>query len=152
MAKPMHREVIFSAKEMADDLPHSLDFSKLKFAGRGKDAILRKRQVRVIGRGIFAEEYTGETRLRAAYASVDNERVTLTLDDQRKVSAPIEWYPRLQHATPVERNDWQLIMGGRAVFWRSLDIAISAKAMLQGEKAAESPAALRKWLQQRKKK
>src|ERR1700709_2176556 len=60
--------------------------------------------VRVIGRGIFADEQIGANPLRAAYASVDNERVTLTLDDQRKVSAPIEWYPRLQHASPVERN------------------------------------------------
>jgi hypothetical protein len=44
MAKPKHKEVKFSAKEMADDLPDELDFSKLKFVGRGKDAIFRKHE------------------------------------------------------------------------------------------------------------
>jgi Protein of unknown function (DUF2442) len=107
--------------------------------------------VRVIGRGIFSKEYRGGKPLKAVYALVDEERVTVTLDDQRKVSAPIEWYPRLQHASPAERNDWRLIMGGRAVSWPSLGIAISVSAMLQGEKAVESPAELRKWLHRRRK-
>jgi len=44
MAKPKHREVTFSEKEMADDLPDELDFSKLKFIGRGKSAIFQKRE------------------------------------------------------------------------------------------------------------
>ncbi len=44
MAKVKHKEVTFSAKEMADDLPDDLDISKLKRIGRGKDAILRKRE------------------------------------------------------------------------------------------------------------
>jgi hypothetical protein len=107
--------------------------------------------VRVIGRGMFSEEYRGGKPLKAVYALVDDERVTVTLDDQRKVSAPIEWYPRLQHATPAERNDWRLIMGGRAVRWPSLGIVIAVSAILKGEKADESPAELRKWLQRRRK-
>lgn len=107
--------------------------------------------VRVIGRGIFSEETRAGKLLRAVYALVDDERVTVTLDDQRKLSAPIEWYPRLLHAAPVERNDWRLIMDGRAVLWQSLGLAISAKALLKGEKAAEKPAELRKWLNQRRK-
>ena len=44
MAKSKHKEVKFSAKEMADDLPDELDFSKLRYVGRGKEAIFRKRE------------------------------------------------------------------------------------------------------------
>ena len=44
MAKTKHREVKFTAKEMADDVPSELDFRKLKFVGRGKEAIFRKRE------------------------------------------------------------------------------------------------------------
>jgi hypothetical protein len=109
------------------------------------------KMVRVIGCGIYADDARSGKILQAVYALVDDERVSLTLDDQRKVSTPIEWYPRLQNATPAERNDWRIIMNGRAVLWPSLGIAISAKAMLEGEKASETPAELRKWLNQRKK-
>lgn len=109
------------------------------------------KMVRVVGRGMYFEESRGEKPWQVVYALVDDERVTFTLDDRRKLSTPIEWYPRLQHATPAERNDWQLIMDGRAVLWRSLGIAISVKAMLAGEKASEKPAELRKWLKDRAK-
>jgi hypothetical protein len=107
--------------------------------------------VRVVGRGMFAFEAHGEKRWRAVYALVDDATVALSLDDDRRVSAPILWYPRLHHATPAERNNWKLIMGGRAVFWPSLKLAISVTSMLKGEKADEPLADLKKWLHHRKK-
>lgn len=107
--------------------------------------------VRVIGRGIHAGEARGEKPLKANYVVVDEDTVALSLDDQRHISAPIVWYPRLRHATPAERNDWKLISGGRSVFWPSLNVAISVVSMIKGEKATETPAQLKKWLDQRKK-
>lgn len=136
MPKPKVRHVKFSAEEMAYDLPDELDFSKL---------------TPVIGSGILADECEGGKPLKVAYVVVDEALVTYSLVDGRKVSAPLGWYPRLRHATPGERNDWRLIMGGRAVTWRSLGLAISAKALLEGTKAHEPPASLRKWMAERAK-
>jgi hypothetical protein len=105
---------------------------------------------RVIGRGIYAAEMRGSAPLKTTYAVVDDRTIAVSLEDGRKVAVPLDWYPRLLHATPAERNDWRLIMGGRAVSWRGLGIAISVKAMLEGVKAHESRESLKKWLAQRK--
>lgn len=136
MPKHKVRHVKFSPEEMAYEIPEELDFSKL---------------TPIIGRGIHAAEYQGEPPLKVAYVVVDQTTVTYMLQDGRAVSAPLNWYPRLQHATPPERNDWSLILGGRAVIWRSLGIAIAAKAIFEGTKANEKPAMFRKWLANRAK-
>jgi ABC-type branched-subunit amino acid transport system substrate-binding protein len=119
---------------MREELPAELDFSKL---------------TPVIGRGIFAAEARGAAPMKARYAVVDEESIAVSLEDGRRVIAPIAWYPRLKHATPAERNNWRLLMGGRAVGWRSLGLAIAVKALLEGTKASESAASLRKWLDER---
>jgi hypothetical protein len=135
MPKPKVRHVTFSPEEIAYDLSPDVELSSW---------------VPVIGRGVHGEEMKGRKPLKATYAVVDGETVSFSLDDGRKVSAPLDWYPRLQHATPAERNDWRLISGGRIVLWRSLEIAIAVKALLDGTKADESPAAFGKWLHARK--
>lgn len=106
--------------------------------------------IRVIGRGIYAAELRGLPPLKTTYAVVDDQSISVSLEDGRKVAVPLKWYPRLEHATPAERNDWRLISGGRAVSWRGLGIVISVKAMLEGVKAIESRESLKKWLAQRK--
>lgn len=131
MAKAKVNNVKFRAAQLADDLPDEVDFSRL---------------APVVGRGIHADEAAGDPPLLVAYVVVDNTSVTYSLADGRTVSAPLNWYPRLLHATPRERNDWRLVMGGRAVFWRPLDLAVSGKALLEGTKANETSASLRKWL------
>lgn len=125
----------FTAEEMADDGPTPAELAKW---------------TPVIGRGLHAAEMRGEPPLLVKYVVVDESSVGISLKDGRKVFAPLEWYPRLKHATPAERNDWRIIMEGRVVSWHSLGLAISAKAILEGTKASESPAALKKWLDSRK--
>jgi hypothetical protein len=39
MTRIKHRKVVFTAAEMASDLPKELDFSKLKYLGRGPAAL-----------------------------------------------------------------------------------------------------------------
>jgi hypothetical protein len=135
MAKVTHKPVKFSPEEMAIDFPADADPSRM---------------IPVIGCGIHAAEMRGEPPLKVKYVIVDDASVAFSLDDGRKVSAPLDWYPRLKHATPGERNSWRLLMGGRAVLWRNLGLAISAKAILEGTRANESAAALKKWIDSRK--
>jgi len=131
MAKSKVHHVKFTPEEMAYEIPDELDFSKL---------------TPVIGRGIFAGEMRGQKPLKVKYVVVDDQNLSVSLEDGRKVTAPLAWYPRLRHATPAERNTWRLILDGRAISWRELSVAISANALLEGTKANESAASLRKWL------
>jgi hypothetical protein len=131
MAKPKVRHVKFTPEEMAYELPAELDFSKL---------------TPVIGRGIFAGEMRGGRPLEVKYVVVDDQSLSVSLEDGRKITVPLAWYPRLKHATPAERNTWRLILDGRAISWRNLSVAISANALLEGTKAHESAASLRKWI------
>ena len=121
-------------RESREELPDEVDFSKL---------------TPIVGRGIYARESRGAAPMAARYVVVDDENIAVSLEDGRKVLAPIAWYPRLKHATPVERNSWKLLLGGRAIGWRSLGIAIAVKALLEGTKANESAGSLKKWLDER---
>ena len=50
------------------------------------------------------------TTLKTEIQSVSalNVSVTEDLEDGRTVTAPLAWYPRLQHGTEKERRQWYL--------------------------------------------
>jgi hypothetical protein len=56
------------------------------------------------------------------------DELIVTLADARRVSAPLEWFPRLLRATPAQRTQWRLIGGG--IHWEDLDEDISVKSLL----------------------
>jgi hypothetical protein len=85
----------------------------------------------------------------ATNVRVDDEVVTVELDDGRVLSAPIAWYPRLAHGAAAERDEWRLIAGGRGIHWPSLDEDISVENLLAGKPSGESQASLKQWLAQR---
>lgn len=45
---------------------------------------------------------------------VNDEALTVELDDGRRLSAPVVWYPRLAYATHAERSNYRLIEAGLA--------------------------------------
>lgn len=59
----------------------------------------------------------------------ENELV-VTLVDGRRVSAPLEWFPRLLLATPTQRGNWSLIGRGVGVHWEDVDEDISVRSLL----------------------
>ncbi len=59
----------------------------------------------------------------------DNELI-VRLVDGRKVSAPLEWFPRLLRATPEQRAKWRLIGGGAGIHWQDVDEDISVRSLL----------------------
>ena len=84
------------------------------------------------------------------------ERVTVTdgmltadLADGRIVSAPLAWYPRLQHGTAEERTHWRLIGGGEGINWPDLDEDIRVANLLAGQPSGESQKSLQRWLDAR---
>ncbi|MCK5832150.1 DUF2442 domain-containing protein [bacterium] len=55
----------------------------------------------------------------------------VSLSDGRKISVPLEYFPRLRDASSAERNDWRLIGGGVGIHWERLDEDISIEGLLK---------------------
>ena len=95
---------------------------------------------------------TSEHNKVVAIASVKVTADTLAvgLEDGRTISAPLDWYPRLVHATARERANVETSPFG--LHWPDLDEDVSVAGLLAGRASGESPASLKKWLDSRGKK
>ena len=82
----------------------------------------------------------------ATVVSANEDTLTAELSDGRTISVPLSWYPRLLHATPQERSNWELIGGGQGIHWPDLDEDISIEGLLAGRKSGEGRSSLKQWL------
>ena len=87
----------------------------------------------------------------AVSVTVTNEKVIVDLDDGRSLAVPLDWYPRLLHASPEERSNWQLLGGGYAIEWPDLDEHIGVEGLLAGRRSGESNRSFERWLACRRK-
>ncbi|MCC7352323.1 MAG: DUF2442 domain-containing protein [Anaerolineae bacterium] len=81
---------------------------------------------------------------------VTHEELTIDLNDGRSIVIPLAWYPRLVHATPQERSNWQLLGNGYAIEWPDLDEHIGIEGLLAGRRSGESKKSLERWLASRR--
>jgi hypothetical protein len=88
----------------------------------------------------------------AVDVSVSDDTLFVELSDGRTISVPLDWYPRLTHATNAERTNWRIIGGGDGVHWEDIDEDISVKGLLSGRQSGESQSSLKAWLDKRKSK
>jgi len=86
---------------------------------------------------------------KAEDVRVTKDTLSVDLSDGRTISVPLEWFPRLVHATPEERNNWRLIGKGHGIHWEDIDEDISVEGLLAGKPSGESQASFKKWLNQR---
>ena len=82
--------------------------------------------------------------------AVTEDTLTVELSDERTISVPLAWYPRLMHATPQEKDNWELIGNGQGIHWPDLDEDISIEGLLTGRKSGESHGSLQQWLEAKK--
>jgi len=87
---------------------------------------------------------------RVTGVSVTDDTLSVDLEDGRTVAAPIGWYPRLAHGTPVERANFQIAGGGFGLHWPDLDEDIGVEGILLGKRSNESSQSFEKWLASRK--
>jgi hypothetical protein len=80
---------------------------------------------------------------------VTEDRLLVELSDGRKISVPLEWYPRLEQASQAERENWRLIGQGQGIHWEDIDEDISIEGLLAGKPSGESQASFDRWLQKR---
>lgn len=64
-----------------------------------------------------------------------DDELRIVLDDGRKLSVPLGWFPRLLNASAAQRANWRLIGGGEGIRWESLDEDLSVRGLLKGERA-----------------
>lgn len=62
---------------------------------------------------------------------------TLSVDlvDGRTITVPLAWYPRLLHATPEQRENWQISGSGFGIHWPDIDEDLSTEGLLRGAPA-----------------
>ena len=75
-----------------------------------------------------------------------DKSLIVDLADGRSVVVPLNWYPRLVHATKQERENWEMLLDGEGFNWPDLDEDLSVDAFVQGRPSAESERSFQRWL------
>jgi hypothetical protein len=95
---------------------------------------------------------TIDVQPRVDEVAILDHKLSVTMGDGRVVMVPLDWYPRLQHATPEERTNWRVFEdseGRDIIFWEELDELIPAIALLAGVPSRESSRSIERWLASR---
>ena len=86
---------------------------------------------------------------KAMNVAVTDESLTIDLADDRTITVPIAWYPRLVYGTGQECNNWRLIGDGEGIHWPDLDEDLSVEGLLLGRSSRESQRSFQRWLDER---
>ena len=90
-----------------------------------------------------------ESEPAACHAAVTDKELVVQLVDGRTLSVPLAWYPRLLHASRIERQNFNLLGDGYVVEWPDLDEHIGVEGLLAGRRSGESTASFQRWLASR---
>jgi hypothetical protein len=72
---------------------------------------------------------------RITRVSVSEDALTIDLLDGRSLTVPLAWYPRLLHATDIQRQNFRIIGGGFVINWPEVDEHLSSQGLLAGAPA-----------------
>jgi len=64
-----------------------------------------------------------------------DDAISVDLIDGRTITVPLVWYPRLLHASPEQRQNWQISGGGYGIHWPDIDEDLSTEGLLRGAPA-----------------
>ena len=85
----------------------------------------------------------------AENVQVTKDTLSVNLSDGRTIAVPLEWFPRLLHATSKEKHNWRLIGKGQGIHWEDIDEDVSIEGLIAGRPSGESQVSFKKWLKQR---
>ena len=74
--------------------------------------------------------------LRARSVECSETELIVTLRDGRKIATPLDWYPRLNAASPAQRANSEIMPMG--IHWPEIDEDLSIAGMLQGKSAVRA--------------
>ncbi len=72
---------------------------------------------------------------RAVNVTSDDDDLSVELADGRRITVPLAWFPRLLHATPEQRESWELVGDGQGIHWPEIDEDLSVEGLLRGSAA-----------------
>ncbi len=72
--------------------------------------------------------------LKASAVEFTASELVVTLADGRKIATPLDWYPRLQRASAIERDNYEIMPMG--IHWPALDEDLSIAGMLKGQRVS----------------
>ena len=61
-----------------------------------------------------------------------NQTMSVRLTDERVITVPLKWYPRLLNATARARRTWEPCGAGQGIHWPLVDEDLSINGLLQG--------------------
>jgi uncharacterized protein DUF2442 len=73
----------------------------------------------------------GDLRPRAVEFTLSE--LVVTLSDGRKITTPLDWYPRLARATAKQRANFEIMPMG--IHWPELDEDLGIAGMLKGRRS-----------------
>lgn len=73
----------------------------------------------------------------------DEDTLSVDLTDGRTITVPLAWFPRLLHATPEQRANWEIARAGFGIHWPDIDEDLSTEGLLRGAPAPRMPATTR---------
>jgi hypothetical protein len=62
----------------------------------------------------------------------DDYTMWVELSDGRTLGVPLAWFPRLLHATPDQRQLYEISFSGTGLHWEDIDEDISVEGLLAG--------------------
>jgi hypothetical protein len=62
----------------------------------------------------------------------DSEMMHVHLTDGRIISVPIQWFPLLDEASPLQRGHYEIGAGGLSVHWPEIDEDLSVANLMAG--------------------
>ncbi len=72
---------------------------------------------------------------RVQSVETNDDELLVDLVDGRKLIVPLAWFPKLLHATPEHRSNWELLGDGEGIHWPDVDEDLSAAGLLNGTPA-----------------
>jgi hypothetical protein len=71
--------------------------------------------------------------LRPSAVAFTSTELVVTLADGRRITTPLDWYPRLKSATAAQRANFEIMPMG--IHWPDIDEDLSVAGMLKGNRA-----------------
>jgi hypothetical protein len=73
---------------------------------------------------------------RAKEVTLTEDELIVALADGRRIAVPLAWFPRLLHATPEQRRNFEILGEGVGIHWPEIDEDLSVGGLLRGTPSA----------------
>lgn len=67
----------------------------------------------------------------AVNVACSEDLLQVALADGREIFVPLNWFPKLEHASKEDKTKWRLIGGGLGIRWEAIDEDVSVENLLR---------------------